>query len=839
MTPRNLMSLAALAVSIPALGAPTPGLFDTSWLAFDTGKYLQPGEAWYPGEMVVADLNGDGTPDVATANWGNFLQVAPRVSVMFGQPDGTLSQPTAYVTHRAARAIASGDIDHDGDLDLVTSDYGSVGSGTSFSVLRNQGDGTFAPYQDHASGASGPFGLALDDFDGDGWLDVVTTNLGSPAGNGTTVSLILNDGAGGFLAPQVFPAVSALGQVSTGDLDGDGLPDIVVSKQFGFGNLSAPHVMMNMGSGFGPAQQLSQIVSGGGAGGNTSLADIDLDGDLDIIFAELKLFQNGLNSLYAVAIYHNEAGAFGAPVKIPLGSNTGGFSDLEIADVTGDGWPDILGAHDANDAWAIIRSDGAGGFAPFEQLIAGEYPVAIEASDMDGDGDLEVLVTGQYSETVSVHYNEGAGAFTMPSMTTVTGGSYHFDAGDVDGDGDLDLAVSRGYASNGSIDVLINDGAGSLAQAATYEAPVYASSVKLRDLNNDGLADLLWADKYPPYSFRSRLNTGGGSFGATQSWLGTFTCGVSLNADAIQAEDFDNDGDLDPILLENLGCAGGASPKHFYIHANDGAGNFTLVGGIDTVYSGYEMICGDFNGDGNMDVAVTGHTVEVFLGNGDLTFAPGVLYGSVAVPAVHGTCDDVNGDGFLDLVLTGFDTETSAQIPALVVLAGHGDGKFDAPRLTLGSYSPNLNMMTAIVTADPDGDGDRDVLIANYAANDVSFFENAGNGTFAPQIHVGAGMSTRDIVYADFDGDGIDDLVASATRPDNFDVVTVVPARDPNVVEPSVPGDLDGDFDVDSADLNILLGAFGCTGGGCAGDADGDGDADSGDLNIVLGNFGS
>jgi hypothetical protein len=625
-------------------------------------------------------------------------------------------------------------------------------------------------------------------------------------------------------------------QLAAGDFDGDGLPDLVVAaSDQGLTQFTRVRVLMNNGAGFDAPMALGSMVTGGDFSPHVTAGDIDLDGDIDIVYGDLKVHVGGLNSLYASVIYRNQGdGTFSEPEPQPLGAYTGAFASTAIGDVTGDGWPDIVGAHEPNKGWSIIPSDGAGGFEPYTEYIAAEYPADLMPADADGDGDLEILIAGRFSMEVTVHYGRGAGDFSPPPMYPVIGGSYHFDAADIDLDGDLDIAASRGYASNGAISVLENLGDGSFAGFVEYPAPVYASSVKLRDLNGDAYPDLLWADKYPPYSWRSKLNNGDGTFGATQSWLQTFTCGISLNNDAIGAFDLDNDGDLDVVLLENLGC--GVDPQQLFIHENDGAGNFTLVNIIDMPWPPMEVMATDTDGDGLLDLIVGGRTITVLLGNGNLTFQPPDVQGLTEVPATDATLADLNGDGIMD-VAVGIPWNSNVY-PALGVMLGNGDGTFDGPVLYDASFSPNLTMITSITTGDPDGDGDVDVMLGNYAANDLSYFENNGDATFRPQYHIGAGNSTRDVHYADFTGDGAGDIAAMVSTAEGLYVVAMVAGRETGT--PEVTGDLDGDGAVGPMDLAILLGNWGACPqeGDCPADLNGDGAVDATDLAILLGNWG-
>ena len=122
--------------------------------------------------MAVADLNGDGHPDVVTADYGDdpdwdFL--AHTISVFLGNGDGTFRSAPKVSVGENPLFIAVGDIDGNGTQDLVT-------AGKTLSVLRNRGDGTFLPKRDYTMGPKPPRSVALGDLNGDGRLDLVSAN---------------------------------------------------------------------------------------------------------------------------------------------------------------------------------------------------------------------------------------------------------------------------------------------------------------------------------------------------------------------------------------------------------------------------------------------------------------------------------------------------------------------------------------------------------------------------------------------------------------------------------------------------------------------------------------
>jgi len=180
-------------------------------------------------------------------------------------------------------------------------------------------------------------------------------------------------------------------------------------------------------------------------------------------------------------------------------------------------------------------------------------------------------------------------------------------------------------------------------------------------------------------------------------------------------------------------------------------------------------------------------------GNGDGTF------GDASVIVYTGRTErietaDLNGDGNLDLMVEGTTEGTTSQwIPCLIVLLGNGDGTFTAPANYLGNYTGG----GPIHFGDKDQDGDVDVFIGNPLSNDVSFFRNAGDGTFQTQIRYGSAGWPIDLRFGDFTGDGVGDLAVMMS------VVEAVPSNGPGV---SI---LEG--------IRICAGSFASYGSGLAG----------------------
>lgn len=322
-------------------------------------------------------------------------------------------------------------------------------------------------------------------------------------------------------------------------------------------------------------------------------------------------------------------------------------SPLLAGDFNNDGKLDIVGA--VGEVVYVMLGNGDATFqsAHGTLSVVGSTITGINVADVNGDGKLDLVVTGSKNSTtafVATMYGNADGSFQAPIETDFSG--VHFPArpafADFDGDGNLDLA----YATASGIQTLLSNGDGTFRMGPSSALNQIGLSVPaVGDFNSDGKLDLV-VTVYDPFTTGLEfvgvmLGNGDGSFGALSSVPGTGTSFAS-GITAVVA-DFNNDGKLD--IATGIETAGATIQGMIQVSLGNGDGTFHSALSVPNVNSVTSpMLLGDFDGDGNLDLATGGF---IYFGEGNGTFP--VNQGStVALPYV--LAGDFNGDGHLDVI---------------------------------------------------------------------------------------------------------------------------------------------------------------------------------------------
>jgi FG-GAP-like repeat/FG-GAP repeat len=343
-----------------------------------------------PSAIAVGDLNGDGRPDLATANAGVDPDECSThsVSVLLNRGSGRFGAKQDYPGRRCPAAIAIGDLNGDGKPDLVTANWADPDSPTStVSVFANRGDGTFGPRQDFAT-ASGAASIAIADVNGDGASDVITSS-GDSFGCAyvETVSVLLNRGDGTF-QPRSTYSVGSCPYLAVGDVNGDGAPDIVTAE----GEDNAVSVLLGNGDG---TFQARRVYKAGQDPESVAIGDLNADGKQDLV----------VSSGMSVDVLLNAGdGSFRAAGDYLTGQLSVGGQTIAIADLSGDGVADVVVTSSDPEAVMLLVNRGNGRLRPELDYLAG-WPLAIAAADLNGDRRVDVVATDDEVPRVSLLLN--------------------------------------------------------------------------------------------------------------------------------------------------------------------------------------------------------------------------------------------------------------------------------------------------------------------------------------------------------------------------------------------------------------------------------------------------
>ena len=407
-----------------------------------------------PQAAAVGDLDGDGDMDVALTELGTDTPtqagtLAGGMVVLRGDGRGSLLARDDYtVFTNEIRDVALGDVDGDGDADIVVSDPFSGGLEIGACIVLENIDGVFENRQTFGTGGRAA-GVRLGDLDGDGDIDVCIANsayrfLSTPSFEHAGVAVFLNSSAGGFILSQTIAAIGSPESVAIGDMDADGDLDLVAATgRQGVGDLDGGvYLIRNLGGAvFGSPEQ--QFVSPSAS--TVALGDFDGDGALDVVFGDAQdqstrvLMNTGSGTLIP-----NDALAIGGQV-----------SGLAVGDVNADGTIDIVAVNLSTEQVAVVAGNGDGTFGDPWTRNVGRRPSAVAIGDVDGDGLPDIAVTNKGDHTTSVMLNRGDGTFTVPQVFSTALHPNGTALGDIDGDSDLDV-VTAGGAFSGGVSVLKN-----------------------------------------------------------------------------------------------------------------------------------------------------------------------------------------------------------------------------------------------------------------------------------------------------------------------------------------------------------------------------------------------
>jgi len=349
--------------------------------------------------VIAADFNGDGKPDLASANSGDNT-----VSVLLGNGDGTFTSKSTLATGSVPFSLTAGDFNGDGKLDLAVANFAN-GVPSTVSVFLGNGDGTFQAPVTYAAG-SGPISVIAGDFNGDTKLDLAVANQ-----NDHSVSILLGNGDGTFQTHVDYPAgTTDVAAVAFGDFNRDGKFDLAVT------NPSSDTVSVLLGNGDGTFGAPVAYATGSSGDHPIAVSAVDLNGD-----GKVDLAVTNLNAKTVAILLGNGDGTFQSQVS--YATTTGAFigpSAMTTGDFNGDGKVDLAITDRSDNSVSILPGNGDGTFQSPLEFTTGSFAAGVAAGDFNGDGRLDLAVTNFNSNTVSVmlHLPQPPTNVTVSGVTT-------------------------------------------------------------------------------------------------------------------------------------------------------------------------------------------------------------------------------------------------------------------------------------------------------------------------------------------------------------------------------------------------------------------------------------
>ncbi len=702
--------------------------------------------AFDDGSIAFADIDGDGDQDVLLTGYaiGSFGNAELYTNDGNGDYSLVGNTPFTGVYHSY---IAFADIDGDGDQDVLITGLNEDSEGIS-ELYTNDGSGTYSLVENTPFTAVRNSSIAFADIDGDGDQDVLITGFDN---NTIGISeLYTNDGFGNFSLLTNTPFLGVdLGTVAFADIDGDGDQDVLIT---GRDNANNGISKLYINDGLGNFSLVANTPFTDVDYSSMAFADIDGDSDQDVLITGYS------DNHYISELYINDGnGVFSLVANTPFIGV--GIGSIAFADIDGDMDQDVLisGYSEPYSISKLYTNDGNGFFtlatiAPFTGVSSSSLAFA----DVDGDSDQDVLIIGQtssYDDISHLYINDGTGNFTFVTNTPFTNvfkGSVAF--ADIDGDMDQDVLIT-GYTNEDipNTSLYRNDGTGNFTlEANTPFKDVYQSSIAFADIDGDGDQDVLITGSNTNYGRISELytNDGFGNFSLMSN-----TPFTPINNGSVAFADMDEDMDQD-VLISGSSSSGYISE----LYSNDGNGNYTLV--EFTPFEGVadcSIAFADIDGDLDQDVLITGSGGNSNLYTNDGTGVYSIVYPTPFTPVQHSSMAfaDIDGDQDQDVLITGY-SDSFINITELYTNDGTGDfypvDNAPFPGVYHGS----------IAFADIDGDQDQDVLITGVSNSEffTELYLNDGSGNYSPVENLPfQNVDYSSVAFADIDGDNLKDIL--------------------------------------------------------------------------------
>ncbi len=397
-------------------------------------------------------------------------------------------------------------------------------------------------------------------------------------------------------------------------------------------------------------------------------------------------------------------------------------------DFNGDGLTDVgvvfHGDFGANDGGiSVLLGNGDGTLQEAVNLVTGEIPTSATAAMLNADDFLDIAVSHNNERAIKILFGQADGTFGAPVTVETSDFPSAVAAARINGDAFDDLV----FATSGGAGLLLSDGAGGFAAGAAVDGGLNPAALAAGDLNNDGRIDLALGDVAGKL-ITAVLGNGAGGFGPPVRYPGGPWPG------ALFIQDFDGDGNADLVSATGHPDALTWLPLGGTVAVLRGKGDGTFFG-AESLFgggAGSSVVAGDFNRDGNQDLAVSRQGgIALALGRGDGSFGKPETVNIQQISGPAGpqqlAAGDLNNDQNPDLVVV--TASGSSGLNNVWSLLGNGDGTFRPPVSTATVHEPG-----AVLATDLNNDNRDDVIVlgSNGFRNEHGYAVHLSNASGTP-----------------------------------------------------------------------------------------------------------
>ncbi|CAF1487942.1 unnamed protein product, partial [Rotaria sordida] len=678
-----------------------------------------------PIAVAVTDFDKDNQSDIVVANNGNnnililigyYSKPSTRIRNYFVGHD---SHPSSLVLY---------DFNYDGKLDIAVNSHNIL-------IFTGIGDGTFVRGEEYSTGNQSVLQyLCVGDLNNDNRIDIVVANVGR-----NCIDVLFGQDNGTFSTIVTFSTgdSSTPWFVALSDVNNDNQLDMI-SANTGSGSIG-----IFLGYGNGTFANM-ETYSTGTVSNPMSLAVgyVNNDEHLDIVVAiqnpdSIKVFLGYGNGTFEIIMTYS----FGINAQTfwVVLSELNRDNHLDIVVVSNNiGVSIFLGNGDGTFRTQVTYSTGSGA-SPYDAVV----------TDFNQDNYYDIVVTNGASNEVAILFGDGNGnfEFTQAYSTGLNSGPYGIAVEDLNNDKQLEIVVVLWGTDN--VGVLTQYYAANFAKQAINPtgSALHPHSIAVGDFNRDNRSDIVVVNSGTD-NLGIRLGSSNGTFGPNMMYS------IATNAypQYVITVDINKDKDLDIVVVNS---------RNSSISVIMGYGNGSFV--AQTMYSTgvesrpYAIAVGDFNNDYQQDLVIANSgtdNIGIFFGHNYASFQDQKTYSNKDCF----TPNDVvvghfNNDNYLDIAVVCGNSNN------LAILLGYDDGCFaDMITYSTGSNSyPN-----SLAIGDFNNDDQMDIVVVNYAANNIGLFLNYGNGSFANMItySTGDGSTPRSAAVGDLNNDNLTDIVA-------------------------------------------------------------------------------